>query len=155
MGRTGDPAPCSHLIGVGGAMIAYDTRHNPPAPMAQVTIANIMQRRRHRYAPRCWIPAPTSPPFRAAWRANPNLSNRPNSSRRCAGPDAKGSDLHGATDRSRSDDPTNGSDPDRPGLRHSRPRCAELPLRAPERTKAAFDFRMTPFTSAPTSTDPI
>ena len=31
-------------------MIAYDTRHNPPAPMAQVTIANAMQRRRHRNA---------------------------------------------------------------------------------------------------------
>jgi len=36
---------------MGGAMIAYDARHNPPAPLAQVTIANIMQRRRHRNAP--------------------------------------------------------------------------------------------------------
>jgi predicted aspartyl protease len=32
-------------------MIAYDTRQNPPAPMAQVTIANAMQRRRRRNAP--------------------------------------------------------------------------------------------------------
>ena len=32
-------------------MIAYDTRHNPPAPTVQVTIANVMQRRRHRKAP--------------------------------------------------------------------------------------------------------
>ena len=31
-------------------MIAYDTGHNPPAPMAQVTIANVVQRRRHRNA---------------------------------------------------------------------------------------------------------
>ena len=32
-------------------MIAYDTRHDPPAPIAQVTIANVMQRRRHKKAP--------------------------------------------------------------------------------------------------------
>jgi len=31
-------------------MIAYDTRHNPPAPLAQVTIANVVHRRRHRNA---------------------------------------------------------------------------------------------------------
>jgi predicted aspartyl protease len=35
---------------MGGAMIAYDTRHNPPAPTVQATIANVMQRRRHRKA---------------------------------------------------------------------------------------------------------
>ena len=31
-------------------MIAYDTRYNPPAPTVQVAIANVMQRRRHRKA---------------------------------------------------------------------------------------------------------
>jgi hypothetical protein len=32
-------------------MTAYDTRHDPPAPVAQVTIANAMQKRRRRSAP--------------------------------------------------------------------------------------------------------
>ena len=38
-------------FGMGGKMIAYDTRYNPPAPTVQVAIANVMQRRRHRKAP--------------------------------------------------------------------------------------------------------
>jgi predicted aspartyl protease len=32
-------------------MIAYNTSHDPPAPVAQVTVANAMRRRRHRSAP--------------------------------------------------------------------------------------------------------
>jgi hypothetical protein len=36
---------------MGGAMIAYDTRHDPPAPVAQATVANAIQRRRRRNAP--------------------------------------------------------------------------------------------------------
>lgn len=32
-------------------MTSYDTRHNPPAPVAPVTVANVVQRRRHRSSP--------------------------------------------------------------------------------------------------------
>jgi predicted aspartyl protease len=36
---------------MGRAMIAYDNHHNPPAPVAQATVANAMQKRRRRSAP--------------------------------------------------------------------------------------------------------